>query len=284
MKNSIHSLAPVKSFPHRNTRLFSQNQAQVIKTADGKIIAIDGGHYGESEAFLEYLRTLTGEEIPHIDAWLLTHPHDDHIEVFCEIMDKHPDAVTVDKIYYNFPSAQFCGNYGDQGASKTTATFYSLLPRFAEKIVITSVGDVYDIGDAHVEILYSPDPYITQNVCNNTSVVYKITLGGKVILILGDCGVEAGRRILARFGADGVKCDICQMAHHGQNGCDRAFYEAARPEVCLWCAPDWLWDNDAGDGFNTHIYKTVEVRSWMEALGTVKENLVTKDGTQVYSW
>jgi hypothetical protein len=133
-----------------------------------------------------------------------------------------------------------------------------------------------------VEILYSPDPYITQNVCNNTSVVYKITLGGKVILILGDCGVEAGKRILSRFGAEGVKCDVCQMSHHGQNGCDRAFYEAARPEVCIWCAPDWLWDNDAGDGFDTHIYQTVEVRRWMEALGTVKENLITKDGTQVY--
>lgn len=284
MKNSIHTLAPTRTFAHRDTRLYGQNQAQIIQTEDGRILVIDGGHYGESEALLAYLRTLTGMAVPHIDAWLLTHPHEDHIEAFFDVIEKYPDAVTIDKIYYNFPSAQFCGNYGDKGASKTAATFYSLLPRFVEKAVICSVGDVYDVGAAHIEILYSPDPYITQNVCNNTSVVYKITLGGKVLLILGDCGVEAGERILARFGAEGVKCDVCQMAHHGQNGVSRAFYEAARPELCIWCAPDWLWDNDAGDGFDTHVYKTVEVRSWMEALGTVKMNLVTKDGTQVYTW
>ena len=199
-------------------------------------------------------------------------------------MEKHADEFTVDKIFYNFPSAQFCGNYGDKGASKITAEFYALLPRFVEKTTICSVGDVYDVGDAHVEILYSPDPYITQNVCNNTSVVYKITLGGKVVLILGDCGVEAGNRILNRFGADGVKCDVCQMAHHGQQGVNRAFYEAARPEVCIYLAPDWVWNNDAGDGFNTYNLKTVEVRGWMDEIGTVKTTLCTVFGTQIYEW
>ena len=77
--------------------------------------------------------------------------------------------------------------------------------------------------------------------------------------------------------------DICQMAHHGQNGATKEFYEAVRPEVCFWCAPNWLWDNNAGKGFNTHIWKTVEVRGWMEELG-VKQNIVLKDGTQSYAW
>ena len=77
-----------------------------------------------------------------------------------------------------------------------------------------------------------------------------------------------------------LKADICQMAHHGQNGCDRAFYEAVSPEICLWCTPLWLWNNDRGKGFNTHIWKTVTVRGWMDEIG-VKTNLKICDGTQV---
>ena len=100
-------------------------------------------------------------------------------------------------------------------------------------------------------------------------------------MFTGDCGVEAGLKILERYGDSGIlKCDICQMAHHGQEGCSREFYEAVSPTECLWCTPDWLWNNDRGNGFNTHFYKTVEVRGWMEEIG-VKKNYVTMNGTQV---
>ena len=76
---------------------------------------------------------------------------------------------------------------------------------------------------------------------------------------------------------DKLKADYVQMAHHGQNGVDKPFYEAVNPTACLWCTPQWLWDNDAGKGFNTHCWKTVTVRGWMDELG-VKEHYVMKDG------
>jgi hypothetical protein len=70
------------------------------------------------------------------------------------------------------------------------------------------------------------------------------------------------------------------MAHHGQNGVDRAFYEAVSPRGCLWCAPAWLYNNDIGKGYNTHVWRTVEVRGWMEEIGAT-EHYVIKDGLQV---
>ena len=42
-------------------------------------------------------------------------------------------------------------------------------------------------------------------------------------------------------------------------------------------------NNDAGNGYNTHFWQTIVVRGWMEELG-VKQNLVSKDGIQVYRW
>ena len=142
-------------------------------------------------------------------------------------------------------------------------------------------GDTYEIGEAKIDILYTTDYEIIDNVGNNSSVIFKVTLGGKVILILGDAGVESGNKLLSRYKGTGVlKADICQMAHHGQQGVTKEFYEEVRPEVCIWCAPKWLWDNDAGKGFNTHCFKTVEVRQWMDEIGTVKKNIVNMDGTQ----
>lgn len=269
MKNAIHMLRSVT-----DTICLSL----IITTEDGKVIVVDGGFPTETEHFLESLREITGRKRPHIDTWFLTHPHDDHISVFLKIMRDMPDAVEVDCIRFNFPSIQFLARE-DKSAETTMTEFTQLLPVFADRVCFTSGGDVFDIGAAHIEVLYTHDYEQNRNVCNNASMVFTVTLGGKKLLVTGDCGVEAGNKIL-RLAPDKLKSDICQMAHHGQNGCDREFYEAVAPEICLWNTPQWLWDNDAGKGYNTHCWKTVEVRGWMEELG-VKENYVSKDGTQV---
>jgi hypothetical protein len=112
-------------------------------------------------------------------------------------------------------------------------------------------------------------------------LIFRVTLGGKTVLFTGDAGVEAGKKVLRMYGGTGkLKSDYVQMAHHGQAGCDRDFYEEVAPKGAFWCAPDWLWNNDAGKGFNTHVFKTVEVRGWMEEIG-VTENYVIMNGTQV---
>ena len=69
------------------------------------------------------------------------------------------------------------------------------------------------------------------------------------------------------------------MAHHGQAGVKRNLYEVVRPETCIWCAPDWLWNNDAGKGYDTHTFKTILTRGWMDQLGATR-HVVLKDGTQ----
>ena len=271
MKNAIHMLHSITN---------TQMNSFLITTASGKIIAIDGGLRGDATYFLEYLRGVSGQEIPHIAVWFLTHPHLDHIDAFMEIMEYHRDALTVGEIRFGFPSVEFMA-LEDQSAVGTLGEFYRLLPLFADKVRFTSGGTVLEVGEAKFTVLYSHDSEFTHNVCNNSSLVFRLELGGKSAIFTGDCGVEAGQKILRMWGESGLlKADICQMAHHGQNGCDRAFYEAVSPEICLWCTPLWLWNNDRGKGFNTHIWKTVEVRGWMDEIG-VKTNLKICDGTQV---
>ena len=276
MKNAIYLLQTQTRF---------QNQSDIITTCDGKVIAVDGGFKEDACYFISNLKQITGQEKPHIDAWFFTHAHDDHMTCFYEIVENHWDEIEVDKIYFNFPSSQFFGRVPrpDHGAEKTAERFYSLLPRFADKAVVVFGGDKYEIGEAKIDILYTPDYDIVANVGNNSSIVFRVELGGKVILMLGDAGVESGNKLLAKYKGTGMlKADVCQMAHHGQQGVTKEFYAEVAPEVCIWHAPKWLWNNDAGKGFNTHVFKTVEVRQWMDEIGTVKKNIIDMDGTQEY--
>ena len=268
MKNRLYMLNSVTGI---------QMNSFIITTEDKKVIVIDGGLKNDAENLINHLKDITGKKTPHIDAWFLSHAHLDHIDAFTEIVANRPGALDFDRIYYNFPSAQYFEHHEPNDAH-TVKEFYALLPRFADKACVVSQSDVYTVGDAVFEILYSPDPDFSHNAINNSSIVFRMSLGGKTVIFLGDLGIEGGKKLL-RLHGENLKSDYCQMAHHGQNGVSRDVYEAIAPTGCLWCAPKWLWDNDAGKGYNTHVFQTVTVRGWMDGLG-VKENYVIKDGDQ----
>ncbi len=267
MKNELHMLHSVTD---------TICSSFLITTEDGRLIAVDGGYAGETDHFLTCLRALTGAEVPHIDLWILTHPHDDHVSVFLELMAHRPEALTVGRVCLNFPSKE-CLAAEDESAAGTMEDFYRVLPRAADKVRVVCGGDELRVGAARLRFLYSQDFAIRHNRCNNSSLVFRLDLGGRSVLFTGDCGEEAGEKILRLWGGSGIlRCAICQMAHHGQNGCGRAFYEAVAPKICLWPTPSWLWTNDGGRG----PYRTLETRGWMEALD-VTEHYVSKDGTHV---
>ena len=270
MKNSIHMLASVDG---------GQMNSFIITTEGGAVIVIDGGENNDAANLIEHLKALTGKEIPHIDAWILSHPHADHICAFLQIMETMPSAVTVGKVYWNFPSADFIAGL-QPWKDESPARFYRDLPLFADKLVTVTRTDTFDAGEAHFVCLYSPNPEITENVCNNSSLVLMMTLGGKKTLWLGDAGEEEGDRILALCGdPSALKADYVQMAHHGQCGVKKDFYEAVSPVGCFWNTPKFLWENDAGLGYNTHGWKTIEVQGWMAELG-VKEHYIMMNGDQ----
>ena len=266
MKNTITQLNSVGG---------GQMNSYVITTAEGAVLVVDGGYRNDAENLLSDLREVTGAEIPHVDGWFLSHAHGDHIEAFIEIVENHWDKLTVGKVYYNFPSEQFLCREPHYG--RCILDFNRLLPVFADKVVTVYHGDTYAFGGAEIEILYTPNGELPGYI-NNTSTVFMLTLAGARMLFLGDAEPAEGERLLALYGGTGkLKADYVQMAHHGQGGVERAVYEEIAPKACFWCAPDWLWNNDAGGGFNTHDFKTVIVRGWMEELG-VTEHYVLKDG------
>ena len=271
-----------KKMQHKNQMYFLANQTHtqmmsfVIETADGCVIVVDGGTRGDAAHLLDTLKSITGQEIPHVDAWFLTHSHMDHTGAIIELLEKDPDCFTVEKVYYNFPSVQWLAKYEDYCAHEFYE-FRGIQNHIGAAIETITQGDTYQVGEAKFDILYTTDPLITENASNNASAVIRMTLGGQTVMFLGDLGVEAGEKLLKMHDKDTLKSDFVEMAHHGQNGVEKDVYEAIAPRACLWCTPKWLWENDAGKGYNTHFWKTIIVRSWMDELN-VKHHFVNKDG------
>ena len=274
----IHQLTE-SNFPENTPYCPSQMMSYIIETEEGSLVVIDGGNLGDADYLLEYLQKLGGEN-PKVAAWFMTHAHNDHYDALNMLLytDREPQ---IDKLYYNFPDEEYRQKYFDKG---TIDSVYHFLRRVKEhELPVETVvpGDEIRVDNVTFKIIYMADEKnITYNQPNNGSIVIRMEACGQSVLFTGDLGAEAGDDMVSKLDKELVQADIVQMAHHGQSGTNEAFYQAVNPKACLWTTPLWLWDNDFGKGFDTHIFTTVETRRWMKKLG-VKHHVVTKDGTQV---
>ena len=73
----------------------------VFITDGGSAVIVDGGRPED----LPYLMELVGDR--PIRAWILTHPHRDHITAFIQAVKRPEIAARVENVYYNFPSDGF---------------------------------------------------------------------------------------------------------------------------------------------------------------------------------
>ena len=255
-----------------------QMMSYILRTKSGKLAVIDGGNHLDTDYLLEFLRSISQGK-PVVEAWFLTHAHSDHVDAFLDIQREHAGEVDIRHVYYRFPDEGFIAAY-EPGDVHTIREWNDLLPRFERLCVPVEEGQRIQVEELLFEVLYIPDPAFTTNAINNSSIVLRLTVDGQRVLFLSDLGVEAGEKLLASYGPEGVRATICQMAHHGQAGVAKTLYAAISPKICLWCTPQWLWDNDGGSGYGTGNWKTQETKNWLVRLG-VQETYCIKDGNQV---
>ena len=251
----------------------AQNLSIVIKSPNGKLIVIDGGW----EADADKLSSLILQQGGKVDAWLITHPHEDHVGALCAILNDTGRKIKIDKIYCSLATPDWYRQVSPTGAGIAD----QLLNAFTKLPVGTVTNNIgrgteINIDDVNIRVLNNRGAY-TYNGVNNSSLVYKIRVSGQSILILGDLAYDGGKDLIKTCTTAELKSDIVQMAHHGQQGVDQDAYALIAPTTCLWPSPVWLWDNDNGGGVGSGPWGTLTTRAWMDALG-VKDNRSLKDG------
>lgn len=252
---------------------YTQMMSYVITTPNKHVIVIDGGVYEDAKFLHDQILKAGG----YVDIWILTHCHSDHYQALIKIM-RDMKGVEIGKICYNFPPCEWIYE-AEPDRMKDNVEIYEFLDKYESEILILEEGTKLNVDGVILTIMNNPLDFVGDSkFINDTSLVIRIEFTNrKTALFLGDLSLKAGEKLADQYG-EALKSDIVQMAHHGQNGVSERVYQYIRPEICLWPTPIWLWNNDAGKGFDTHHYKTVIVRGWMEKLG-VKHHGIEGEGT-----
>ena len=262
----------------------------VLVTKSDNVIVIDGGRPED----MPHLKELIGGR--HISAWILTHAHTDHISgLVDEIKKNGGQDFDIEAIYYNFPPYERLKGltevpdlkYFNDDLDEMLPAFNEIYPLIADKCRVVEQGDSFTVDECKIEVIYSFHDGLYSNPINDSSLVFKITAPNKTVLFLGDLGPEGGD-VLFEESRDKLKADIVQMAHHGHMCVGMEIYAAVAPEACLWCCPDWLYNEPEIPKYlkdreklkrmkRTRMFGVALTRRWMDILG-VKTHYVSKDG------
>ena len=220
------------------------------------LIVVDGGWEEDAEYVRGVLASLGGK----VDAWLLTHPHPDHIGAFVKIWQDPGDLQIGDLYTVEMASPEDCLEVAPWDTVDEYNAFLSLdLP----DLNYVHTADELNLCGLPVEIFSAFDEEVrdlSADYLNDGSMMFKVTGPEKTFLFCADVGKRISRTIERRWKKK-LKSDYVQMGHHGNGGLREKFYKKVAPEAAFFDAPDWLMEDPEGR------YNTPKKIALMESLG-----------------
>ncbi len=250
------SLTMIGQRPAKNN-----GQGFIFVLPDGRLILQDGGHYyhdGKEDLIYAAMKEVAPDpENIVIAAWFLSHAHEDHVGAFQKFVTDYStdETVTIERVIFNFGAAE---SYDFLRPDGNTENYSGLVTDVLSlcrnnlpdtKVIKAHTGQVYDFGDAIVEIIYTVEdllPAKNYGYVNATSLVIRVNVGGQSVLLLGD-STSASTRIMEYVWGSYLQADMVQLAHHGMWAGTGSFYQFVQGKVLLWptnngTVPNWLSD------------------------------------------
>lgn len=229
----------------------------VIKLADNSVFILDGGGYQQFDAaqidgFMDFLRKVTGvgdNGKVRISGWYISHGHQDHMAGFCLFVKKYHKSLTLERLFFNFPSVNsptsiLIGQRGNQ--TKLSNYLKSYFGADTFKYIKIHTGQQIQLADILIDVLYTHEDIVdpvtglseVAGDYNNSSAVIKITVDGKTFMFYGDVNKPAMNVILANNSDKTLKCDIVQLAHHVINDLSKLYHKNQAPVVLVPQSPN----------------------------------------------
>lgn len=263
-------------------RSLTQMMSYIIDTPEGNVVVIDGGHYCEEDA--NHLYELLKERGKKVDLWIMTHAHEDHLGALLWLLENDPYFdVAIHKLVFNFPPIEWLVKKENNDYN---SKFLQAIETRGFLIHTPKPGEVISCGGMSFEIVSVPEEYEEYPTINATSIITVAHFPKRDVLFLGDFDVHAQGEFLRKHNPDSIRIDIVQMSHHGQGGVDFSFYKLIQPKICLYTAPQWLWENNRyrctdPTSAGTGPYTILETRRWMEELGA-EQSFTHAEGDYIF--
>lgn len=199
-----------------------QGDALALRGSDGTWVLFDAGDSWRSgdageRAVLPYLKRRGG----WVRAFVLSHPHDDHVGGAATLMKRAQPREFVD------------GGYVAASGSYRAALVAA--QRYGVRWWRSHPGDSLIVPGAAIRLL-APDSAWAVDLRdpNAASVVARIEVGCWRALLTGDAESGEEEWLLENAGASSLKADLLKVGHHGSETSSTApFLDAVQPRVAL---------------------------------------------------
>ena len=204
----------------------------VIRLADGSFIVYDSGLSYDSRGYVadEIYKVLKKQaadpENIVISAFVLTHPHLDHILGFTQFAERYAGntAIKIKQIVYNFPTA--AQMTGDRAAQDNVLNIATATKKFGPMVELVKPrsGNVLYYPGVQFNVLYTQEDYLCLadnfSADGNASslVMQMVTNDGTKVLFGGDHSTDACKgQLKYRYGSF-LESYVVTLFHHGQGG------------------------------------------------------------------
>lgn len=234
--------------------------------SDGTFLVFDGGQgiaasSIDAHHLYKQLRAVADEngiEQIVVSAWVITHAHRDHYGFGQVFFSTYQNEVQINSFLYN----AVAGNSASQTVKKMLSSNYP-----TAKIFSLDVGTCIWLADVQVEVLMTPEaltadkPNAINEDFNNSSLVLKLTVGNKTVLMTGDASKAAWEWLAETYPAvDGVsklKSDVLQVPHHGaKTAGTTAGYALVDPDVLVYPAGARLYERCVNPKYSNYQEST----------------------------
>lgn len=207
--------------------LYLAGNSFIFQLKDGSFIVNDGGDEDDLPYLLDYLESLTPDgQKPVIEAWVVTHSHQDHMGVFVAFTKNATWAnrIRVENVYFTEASTVA---HEMTNASISALTFYSKsIPTTfknsegkAPNVYRMRQGERYYFNDITMDVVYEQSILSHEDwkTWNATSTALMYTVEGQKVFLTADIDYECQMRMLDIFPDEYFDIAVYQTPHHGGN-------------------------------------------------------------------
>lgn len=240
----------------------------VWRLSDGRLIVVDGGgHYSSmgTKIYNVLYDMAPDKNNITVAAWIFTHAHGDHVGGFIKFAESsNAKKVKVENFIFNFGKTALYDSFEggeDRGRLEQCRTIVST--KYPNSNVIKAhSGQVFHFADMEIEMLYTiDDNYPEKFKCHNaTSLVFRVNIGGKSFMALGDEYTTTSDLLVARYGNE-LKSDIVQVSHHGYAGGTVALYNKIDPDIVFWPGGDHAFETLSKKAYNKHLLNNLGIKA-----------------------
>jgi competence protein ComEC len=193
-----------------------EGDAILARSPTGSTMLIDGGP--DPTTTLDQLDRHLPFWDRSIDIVVSTHPDEDHLAGLLEVVRTYDVGMVLQSGY--------------ESGSALEDAWSQILTEEKLQVNLTIEGEEIDLGGGAIASVLNPTAEVTHGSSNDNSVVMRIGYGDIAVLVTGDIGDEAERRLIRN--ASGLVSNVVVVPHHGaSSSSSAAFLSAVKPNTAI---------------------------------------------------